>query len=59
MIAVSQTTLVAQAASASAMTEGTELDHVFMRCDNPECKVCQIDPKTIEKLMTPEGGDDA
>lgn len=41
------------------MTESPELEHVLMRCDNPECKVCQIDPQTIEELMTPEGGDDA
>ena len=57
MIAVNQTTLVAKAASASAMTESPELEHVLMRCDNAACKVCQIDPKTIEELMTPEGGD--
>lgn len=58
MIPVSQTTLVAQAADASAMTESPELEHVLKRCDNPNCKVCQIDPKTIEELMTPEGGDE-
>ena len=39
------------------MTESPELEHVLMRCDNAACKVCQIDPKTIEELMTPEGGD--
>lgn len=57
MIAVSQTTLVAQAASASAMTEGTELEQILERCDSPECKICQMSAETIEELMTPEGGE--
>lgn len=57
MIAVSQITLVAQAASASAMTEGTELEQILERCNNPGCKICQMNAETIEELMTPEGGE--